>query len=80
MRDFLAKQMEEKKSRENMEKALNDEQAVMWKSDLENYENEEKRLNDKINRINKENADFLKRQMDEKSAKERRKMKQFFMY
>jgi hypothetical protein len=31
MRDFLAKQMEEKKHRENLEKALNDEQAVMWK-------------------------------------------------
>lgn len=34
MRDFLAKQMEEKKYREQLEKALNDEQAVMWKSDL----------------------------------------------
>lgn len=31
MRDFLNKQMEEKKHRENLEKALNDEQAVMWK-------------------------------------------------
>jgi hypothetical protein len=31
MRDFLAKQMEEKKHREELEKALNNEQAVMWK-------------------------------------------------
>lgn len=80
MRDFLARQMDEKKNREGLEKALNDEQAVMWKSDLSNYENEEKRLNDKIKRINNENADFLKRQMDEKMSKERRKMnKQEFL-
>jgi hypothetical protein len=31
MRDFLNKQMEEKKHREGLEKALNDEQATMWK-------------------------------------------------
>lgn len=30
MRDFLAKQMEEKKNRERLERALNDEQANMW--------------------------------------------------
>jgi hypothetical protein len=34
MRDFLNKQMEEKKHRENLEKALNDEQAFMWRKDL----------------------------------------------
>jgi hypothetical protein len=52
--------MNEKKHRENLEKALNDEQAVMWKQDHRNYNEEERRLNDKINKINKENADFLK--------------------
>jgi hypothetical protein len=31
MRDFLAKQMEEKKRRENLERNLNGEQASMWK-------------------------------------------------
>ena len=80
MRDFLAKQMNEKKHREDMEKALNDEQAVMWKQDYRNYNEEERRLNDKINKINKENADFLKRQMDDKHAKQRAKMnKQEFL-
>ena len=66
MRGFLARQVEEKKHRERMERALNDEQAVMWKQDLENYEAEENRLNDKIKRINKENADFLVGQADRK--------------
>lgn len=80
MRDFLAKQMDEKKHRENLEKELNDEQAVMWKQDHRNYNEEERRLNDKINKINKENADFLKRQMDDKNAKQRAKMnKQEFL-
>jgi hypothetical protein len=80
MRDFLAKQMDEKRHRENLEKALNDEQAVMWKQDHRNYNEEERRLNDKINKINKENADFLKKQMDDKNAKARAKMnKQEFL-
>lgn len=35
---------------------------------------------DKINNINKENADFLKKQMEDKNAKERKKMnKQEFL-
>jgi hypothetical protein len=46
----------------------------MWKADLNNYSEEERRLNEKINKINKENADFLKRQMDDKTAKAKGKM------
>lgn len=80
MRDFLNKQMEEKKHRENMEKALNDEQANMWRIDLRNYTEEERRLMDKINKINKENADFLKKQMEDKTGKVKAKMnKQEFL-
>lgn len=61
MRSFLYRQMDEKKGREGMEKALNNEQAVMWKQDKQNYEEEERRLNDKIKRINRDNEGFLKR-------------------
>ncbi len=69
MRDFLAKQMEEKRNRELAEKALNDEQANMWHKDLKNYSEEERRLHEKINKINRDNQDFLKRQMEEKQIK-----------
>lgn len=69
MRDFLNKQMEEKKNREQLEKELNNEQASMWKQDYRNYSEEERRLNDKINKINKENAEFLKKQMEDKHSK-----------
>ena len=66
--------MAEKKNREQMEKALNDEQANMWNQDLRNYNEEERRLNEKINQINKENADFLKKQMEDKRGKVKPKM------
>jgi len=80
MRDFLNKQMEEKKRRENMDKYLNDEQAGMWKQDQANYKEEERRLNCKISQINKENAEFLKKQMEDKQRKDRAKMnKQEFL-
>ena len=41
--------------REQSEKALNDEQAVIWHTDKQNYELEEQRLCRKIQDINKEN-------------------------
>lgn len=52
-----------------MEKALNDEQAVIWKTDKENYELEEQRLQKKIAGINKQNQTFLQQQMDAKAAR-----------
>ena len=69
MRDYLAKQMEEKRRREVSEKSLNDEQATMWHHDLKNYSEEERRLHEKIGKINKDNQEFLRRQMDEKNSK-----------
>jgi len=69
MRDYLAKQMDEKRRREVGEKALNDEQATMWHHDFKNYSEEERRLHDKINRINIDNQEFLRKQMEEKQVK-----------
>ena len=57
-----------------MEKNLNDEQAVMWKQDQSNYTEEERRLQNKIDKINKENAHFLKTQMDQKQTGGKAKM------
>lgn len=74
MRDFLHKQMEEKKRKEGLEKALNDEQAAMWRTDLANYTEEERRLYEKIHDINKDNAEFLKLQIEGKHAKDKRRM------
>lgn len=41
----------------------------MWDKDYRNYSEEERRLHDKINRINRDNQDYLKRQMEEKQIK-----------
>ena len=80
MRDYLAKQMEDKKRREQDEKQLNDEQAVMWHHDLKNYSEEEKRLHEKISKINRDNQEFLRKQMEEKQVKAGKKMnKQEFL-
>ena len=44
MKDYLEKQMQEKRHRENIERSHNDEQAVIWRTDKRNYEEEEKKL------------------------------------
>jgi len=66
MRKLLAQQMEEKRQREAMDKADNDQQAEIWRKDKENYELEEQRLNDKIKKINVDNQTFLQNQMVDK--------------
>lgn len=38
----------------------------MWNVDKRNFEEEEKRLKDRIDRINKDNANFLIKQMEQK--------------
>ena len=67
--------------REAAEKALNDEQAVIWRKDKENYELEEGRLQSKIKAINKDNQSFLQGQIITKQSKNVRKMdRQEFLY
>jgi hypothetical protein len=61
--------MEDKDGREKRQKGHIDEQAVIWARDKENYESEEKRLAEKIKKINEENAAFLHKQMREKEMK-----------
>lgn len=46
----------------------------MWDVDKQNYELEEKRLRDRINQINADNASFLKKQMATKESKAPTKM------
>ena len=55
MRDFLALQMHEKKAREEADKANIDQQATMWSLDKRNYDDEERRLKERIGRINVDN-------------------------
>ena len=61
--------MAEKKDREAADRALNDQQAVMWQKDKELADTEEKRLKEKIKGINGQNADFLNKQMADKKMR-----------
>ena len=69
MRQLLSRQMHEKKLREAAVKSNNDEQAVLWARDKQNYDSEENRLAQKIKAINSENALFLMQQVHEKESK-----------
>ena len=71
MRSFLAQEMQEKQRRENEEKSNIDMQAKMWQTDKENWEEEEKRLKNRIDKINRDNQEYLRRQMAEKDAQEK---------
>ena len=66
MRAFLSKLVNEMKTRDGLEHTLNEEQATMWNKDTLNYQDEEAKIYDKVQKVNKENADFLMRQMEEK--------------
>jgi hypothetical protein len=50
----------------------------MWHIDKENYELEEKRLKERINKINQDNAQFLLKQMAEKNRKNQKMNKAEF--
>lgn len=59
MRKFLASQVDEKKQREIVEKRIHDEQAHIWNRDKQMQEKHEKNINDKINKLNSDNKEFL---------------------
>ena len=46
----------------------------MWRTDKENYEEEERRVRERINKINRDNQQFLFLQMNQKDKKESRLM------
>ena len=59
MRAFLAEQVKEKAARERADKENISQQAKMWNLDKQNWELEEKRLKEKMNKIQMDNAAFL---------------------
>jgi len=71
MRRYLDEQIEERKQKGDQEKMINTEQAEMWRQDVKNFTEEEKKLFERLKGINKDNAEFLKKQMDEKKKKNR---------
>jgi hypothetical protein len=48
MKEYLDMQVQEKSTRNEYDKLMNNEQARIWKKDTENYYQQEKEVNDKV--------------------------------
>ncbi|CAK76015.1 unnamed protein product (macronuclear) [Paramecium tetraurelia] len=73
LRSFLNSQIEEKKRRQEEEEELNKRQAEIWKQDLDNYNDHERKKFDYIKEVNLRHADILKSQIQEKQGKIKQK-------
>lgn len=60
----LTQQQEDKLKREADRRSNINEQATMWRKERELWKEEDKRIQDKIKQINRENQEFLKMQED----------------
>ena len=73
MRDYLARQVDEKKMKEIEEKKIDEKQAEVWKEDTTNFVENEKEKQDYLKNIHKNHEDILKAQMQEKEDKKKKK-------
>ena len=69
LKKYLDMQIEEKKKEEDLLKALDYEQARIWNVDAKKYSEDEKKVDGKIRAMNKNNLDFLMKQMNENISK-----------
>ena len=74
MCEELAKQQRDKRQRAIEEKKDRDQQATMWQKERTIWKDEDKRLKEKIAKINGDTKAFLNKQMAEKVAKKSKHM------
>ena len=73
MRDYLARQVDEKKQKEIEEKKIDEKQAVVWKEDTEAFNENEKNKQQYLKDVYKKHEDVLLAQMADKDAHKNRK-------
>lgn len=73
MREYLDKQVQEKKQKEIAEKQIDEKQAKVWQEDTNNFFDNEKKKQDYLKDIYKQHEDVLKSQMDDKNSKKNKK-------
>ena len=73
MREYLGKQVQEKKDKAQKESEIDKLQATIWKEDLNNFKEHEQTKTNYINDVNKKHQDILLEQMAQKEAKANRK-------
>ena len=70
MKTTLDKQIEEKKGRKVADKLQNQQQAQMWKKDLDLHHEEEQKNSEKLKEVNMKHQEYLLKQMEQaKKAK-----------
>lgn len=73
MRQYLAKQVDQKKVKERDEKKIDDKQAEVWKEDTGNFNDNEKNKSEYLKQVYKQHESILKDQMKDKEDKKNRK-------
>lgn len=73
MREYLARQVDEKKSKEQDEKKIDEKQAEVWKEDTGNFFENEKNKSEYLKNVYKQHESILKDQMKDKEDKKNRK-------
>lgn len=73
MRDYLARQVEDKKIKESEEKKIDSKQADVWKEDTSNFFDNEKNKADYLKQVHKQHENILKEQMKQKDDNKNRK-------
>lgn len=73
MRDYLARQVEEKRQKEIEEKKIDQKQAVVWKQDTQAFNDNEKNKQQYLKDVYKKHEEVLTAQMSDKQAQKNRK-------
>ena len=74
IKQFLDMQIEEKKKESDLEKAIDEEQARIWKMDCQKYSDEEKKINKIIKEMNRRNLDSIMEQMKKRKMRKNQSM------
>ena len=67
-------QIEEKKKESDLEKAIDEEQARIWKMDCQKYSDEEKKINKIIKEMNRRNLDSIMEQIKKRKMRKNQSM------
>ena len=74
IKQFLDMQIKEKKKEADLEKAIDDEQARVWKMDCQKYIDDEKKINKIIKEMNRRNLDSIMEQMKKRKMRKNQSM------
>ena len=69
MQAFLARQVKEKKNKDDIDRQVVEEQAKLWAEDRAKFQQEESAFHNKMKNLSKQNAELLQKQMDESKTR-----------